>query len=82
MNLTGTGIDLHSGDIFKAHVNYAGGTLTLILTDTVTQATWSHTFNVNIPATVGGNTAYVGFTGGTGSSTATQTMLTWTYTNP
>jgi hypothetical protein len=35
---------------------------------------------VNIPATVGASTAYFGFTGGTGSTSATQTVLDWTYT--
>ena len=31
------------------------------------------------PGTVGGGTAYVGFTGGTGGLTATQDILTWTF---
>jgi len=34
---------------------------------------------VNIPGTVGGNTAYVGFTGGSGGATATQEILSWNY---
>jgi len=34
---------------------------------------------VNIPAAVGGNTALVGFTGGTGGLTATQEIISWTY---
>ena len=34
---------------------------------------------INIPATVLANTAYVGFTGGTGGSVATQNILSWTY---
>ncbi len=34
----------------------------------------------DIPATVGDVVAYVGFTGGTGGVTATQQILTWTYT--
>src|SRR5262249_49375020 len=38
-------------------------------------------FKVNIPSVVGGNTAFVGFTGGTGGSTATQEILTWTYSS-
>ncbi len=83
INLTGTGIDLHSGDVFAAHVVYDGTTtLTLKVTDTVTQATWSHAFTVDIPKTIGSATAYVGFTGGTGAETATQQILTWTFTNP
>jgi hypothetical protein len=53
----------------------------MTITDTVTQATYTTSFTINIPSTVGGNTAYVGFTGGTGVLSATQTILTWTYTN-
>jgi hypothetical protein len=82
IDLTGTGIDLHSGDTFRALISYAGSELTLTLTDTVTAATWSHSFPINIPTTVGGNTAYVGFTGGTGFSSAEQEILSWTYANP
>jgi hypothetical protein len=36
---------------------------------------------VNIPQTIGGNTAYVGFTGGTGGLTAIQNIKTWTFTS-
>jgi hypothetical protein len=35
---------------------------------------------VNIPSTVGGNTAYVGFTGGTSGLTSSQKIETWIYT--
>jgi len=79
VDLTGSGINLHSGDTMNAQLTYDGTTLTLTLTDLVTLATWSHPFPINIPATVGGNTAYVGFTAGTGSSTATQQILNWTF---
>ena len=34
---------------------------------------------VDIPGAVGGTTAYVGFTGGTGGTVSTQKILTWTY---
>ncbi len=66
INLSATGINLHSGDYFNTTLTYDGSNLTLTLTDAITLATWSHVFVVNIPAIVGGNTAYVGFTGGTG----------------
>ena len=79
INLTGTGIDLHSGDYLNATVTYDGTNLTLILTDAITLATWSHVWQINIPQTVGGNTAYVGFTGGTGGSTSSQKLTYWTY---
>jgi hypothetical protein len=54
----------------------------MTLTDTVTLASVTEVFAVNIPSIVGGNTAYVGFTGGTGGFGATQNVLTWTYTSP
>jgi hypothetical protein len=46
----------------------------------VTAASYSTSWIVNIPAAVNGNTAYVGFTGGTGGEAANQEILTWTYT--
>src|SRR5262249_42263821 len=70
IDLTGTGIALHSGHVFRADLDYNGSTLTVLLTDTTTNATATQTYPVNIPATVGGNTAYAGFTGGTGGLTA------------
>ena len=79
IDLSGTGIDLHSGDTFKAHMTYDGVNLTMTLTDTVTLATWSHSWPIDIPGTVGGDTAYVGFTGATGAGTSTQEILTWTF---
>ena len=79
IDLTGSGINLHSGDTMDAHLTYDGTTLNLTLTDTVTWKSWSHPFAINIPATVGGDTAYVGFTGATGAETSTQQILTWIY---
>ncbi len=79
VNLTDSGINLHSGDEMDANITYDGETLTLTITDMVTLATWSHPFVVDIPSTVGGSTAYVGFTAGTGSLSATQQILNWTF---
>ena len=80
IDMTSSGVNLHSGDIMAVQVVYNGTTLTLTITDTVTNATFSTSFTINIPATVGGNTAYMGFTGSTGTFTASQEILTWTYT--
>jgi hypothetical protein len=78
----GGGVNLHSGDTMKAHVTYDGTNLVLTITDTVTTAqTFTASFPVNIPAAVGANTAYLGFTGGTGGATAVQEITTWTYSN-
>jgi hypothetical protein len=81
VDLTSSGIVLSSGDTISAQLVYNGTTLTLNLTDTVTNDTFSQSFTVNIPSTVGANTAYVGFTGGTGGSTAIQNIKTWTFTS-
>ena len=70
IDLSSTGINLHSGDIFNAQLTYNGTMLTVVITDTVTNASATQTYTVNIPAIVGGPTAYVGFTGGTGGLTA------------
>jgi hypothetical protein len=79
VNLSTTAINLHSGDVMHAHMVYDGTNLTMMLTDTVTNGTVTEVFPVNIPSIVGGNTAYVGFTGGTGATSATQNVLSWTY---
>ena len=50
-----------------AHITYDGTTLNLTLTD-LTMVTFSQPFTINIPGTVGGSTAYFGFTGGTGGN--------------
>jgi hypothetical protein len=82
VDLSSTGINLHSGDIMHAHMVYDGTNLTMTLTDTVTSAFVTEVFPVNIPSLVGGNKAWVGFTGGTGGATATQNVLTWSYVAP
>jgi hypothetical protein len=76
----GDGVNLHSGDVTLVQMSYDGTTLTMTITDTTTAASFTTSWPINIPGTVGGNTAYVGFTGGTGGGgTTTQQSLTWTY---
>src|SRR5437667_3182446 len=88
IDMTSSGVNLHSGDVFNAHMSYDGTTLTMSITDASNPSqTFSTSWTINIPTTVGGNTALVGFTGGTGGLTAVQEILTWTYstgsnTNP
>ncbi|HEY8714512.1 MAG TPA: choice-of-anchor D domain-containing protein [Candidatus Acidoferrum sp.] len=78
IDLTASGIDLHSGDTFEARLTYDGANLAMTLTDTVTNAVFSTSWPVDIPTIVGGTTAYAGFTGGTGGLSAVQNVLTWT----
>jgi hypothetical protein len=76
----GGGVNLHSGDIFQVQMTYDGTTLTMTITDTTTPAdTFTTSWPINIPSTVGANTALVGFTGGTGGQTAIQEIATWSY---
>jgi hypothetical protein len=81
VDLSNTGINLHSGHVFEGRINYDGSTLTLRIDDDNTGAQAEVVFkNVNIPAAIGGSTAFVGFTGGTGGLTATQDILAWDFT--
>lgn len=80
VNLTGSGINLHSGDIFQVHMSYDGSsTLALTITDTATAAVFNQNFAVNIAQALGQTNGYVGFTGGTGGLTAIQKILTWNF---
>jgi Legume lectin domain/Chitobiase/beta-hexosaminidase C-terminal domain len=79
IDISSSGIDLDQGDTIAAHFTYDGTTLTMTLTDAVINKICSTSWVVNIPATVGGNLAYVGFTGGTGGGTASQKVETWTF---
>ncbi|QNI34186.1 chitobiase/beta-hexosaminidase C-terminal domain-containing protein [Alloacidobacterium dinghuense] len=80
IDMTSSGINLHSGDPMLANVSYDGTTVTLTLTDLTTSKTFAQKFTVNIPSIVHANSAYVGFTGGTGGLLALQKILNWTYT--
>jgi hypothetical protein len=42
--------------------------------------TYNRSYTVNIPVTVRGDTAYVGFSGATGGLNAIVDITTWTYT--
>jgi hypothetical protein len=79
VNLSATGIDLHSGHVFTVHMTYDGTNLVMTITDTTTNAAFTQSWPIDIPTTVGGNAVLVGFTGGTGGNTAIQDILTWTY---
>jgi len=76
----GGGINLRSGDVFKVVISYDGTKLKMVITDTAnTSRTCTASWLVNVPGIVGGNTAYVGFTGATGSSVSNQDIISWTY---
>ena len=72
-----------NGHTYSATITYDGSNVSLDLSDaTVGGAHFTHTWpNVNIPSLVGGNTAYVGITGGTnGDNTGPLTIKSLVYT--
>jgi hypothetical protein len=79
VDVSPSGIQLGSGDSIQATVSYTGLTLTLQLFDLVTNKTFTYSQAINIPQIVGANTAYVGFTGGTGGLSSSQKLISWTY---
>jgi hypothetical protein len=73
-------VSLQGYDPFRVHITYDGTILTMTITDTVNPAeTYVLSSLLNIPATVGGNTAYAGFTAGTGGCVSNQNILSWNY---
>jgi len=79
VDMSSSGLSLHSGNPLNVTLAYNGTTLKMTIADTKTKASFSKSWAINIPATVGGNTAYVGFTGATGGLTAVQDVMSWTY---
>jgi Legume lectin domain/Chitobiase/beta-hexosaminidase C-terminal domain len=75
-----TGLNFSSGHPFTVTLSYSGTTLSLSMTDTVTGTTFTHNFTIDIPSAVGGNTAYVGFTGSSGGAAAIAAVQSWTHT--
>jgi hypothetical protein len=89
--LSNTGaVNLRSGDPINVALGYNSEqwTLTEMLTDTKTHATYSTIYSdINLPTLLGTgsstgttNSAYMGFTGGTGGAWAQQTITNFTYT--
>ena len=76
-----TGVNLNGGNPLNVTFVYDGTTLKMTLADTKTKAVFSYSWAINIPTTVGGNTAYVGFTGATGYWNALQNLLSWTFSS-
>ena len=79
IDMSSSGLSLHSGNPLNVALAYNGTTLRMTITDSKTKASFSKSWTIDIPSTVGGSTAYVGFTGATGGLSATQDVVSWTY---
>lgn len=74
-------LDFSNGDLIGVSVHYDGNTMTVTLNDTNQSTTYTTNMNVgSLSAIVGGDTAYVGFTGGTGGSDANQAVSNFQFT--
>ena len=73
-----TSIDTSLNDVpLTVAITYASGTLVARFTQGA--ATETKMLAVDLPALLGGDAAFVGFTGGTGSLTAVQDITNWTF---
>ena len=79
LDMTSSGVSLHSDDIFNVHMRYDGANLTMTIIDTATFQGYRYTWSINIPNTIGSSTAYIGFTGASGGLGAIQDILNWTF---
>ena len=61
---------------------YSGGLLIGTFKDLVTSATFTTNYPINIPAIIGANQAYVGFTGADGGVNSTQVISNFTMNPP
>lgn len=75
-------IDLRSGHPMRARFDYDGATLTQVVTDLTTNSVYTRNYPIDIPATLGARTAWVGFTASTGGASAVQMIKSWTFTAP
>jgi PKD repeat protein len=74
--------DFNAGHPFEVILSYDGSKLEIILTNQDTGNSFYQNHDIGIPTLVGGNTAWVGFTGGSSWSTQdriAQEIETWTY---
>ena len=73
-------VSLDSGDPVAVTVLYSNRQMALTFTDATANTSFSTNLNVgNLTNIVGGNTAYVGFTGGYGGSTSVQTISNFSF---
>ncbi|HZV37085.1 MAG TPA: hypothetical protein VFB72_21085, partial [Verrucomicrobiae bacterium] len=72
-------VDLGSGDPINVALQYLNGRATVTLFDTVNSNTFTTNALVNVPAIVGGQQAFVGFTAADGGAVSTQTVSNFVY---
>ncbi|MDB6067653.1 MAG: Cell surface protein [Pedosphaera sp.] len=82
---SGTGpVNLASGDSIYVRLYYSQGVMQVLLVDPSVPATYTTNVSINLPATVGNGSAYIGFTGADGGVASVQTVSSflYSYTTP
>jgi hypothetical protein len=83
IDMTSAGIDFGQNHSYRVDFSYDGSTLNEKITDLVSNRSFSTSYLIDLHMAIGADTAFVGFTGGTGGETAVQDIQNWTSTfNP
>ena len=72
-------LNIASGDPIGVVVRYAAGTMSVTLTDAVAAVSYTTNYALNVAGAVGGHTAYIGFSGGTGASASQQQISNFSF---
>ena len=72
-------VSINSGDPINITIYYSDGVANITFADAVANTSFSASYPINIPATVEGDTAYVGFTGADGGVSSLQTISNFSF---
>ena len=74
---------MSNGDLWTVNISYDGAHLTVTLTDPAegTSFTAINGYAINLASILGQNTAYVGFTAGTGAGWENHYVVNWIFSN-
>lgn len=72
-------VSISSGDPININIYYANGVASITFTDAVASTSFSTSYAINIPSVVGGDTAYVGFTGADGGVSSFQIITNFSF---
>ena len=74
---------MSNGDLWTANISYDGSNLTVIITDPAEASSFTaiNNYAINLASLLGQNTAYVGFTSGTGGGWENHDIVNWTFAN-
>ncbi|HWQ90191.1 MAG TPA: immunoglobulin domain-containing protein [Clostridia bacterium] len=73
-------VDPANGNAMNVSLVYSGGILQVIVSDPLSGGSFTTNIAVNLPATVGADTAYVGFTAADGGTVSTQIIKNFSFT--